>query len=55
MAHAQGRDLLHRWMRNPLITREDVPFQCNTIFNGAVVRLDGEYVLLLRVEGQPRQ
>jgi predicted GH43/DUF377 family glycosyl hydrolase len=48
----QGRDLLHRWTRNPLITREDVPFQCNTIFNGAVVRLDGEYVLLLRVEGQ---
>jgi len=52
MAQRQGRDLLHRWMRNPLITREDVPFQCNTIFNGAVVRLDGEYVLLLRVEGQ---
>lgn len=52
MAQRQGRDLLHRWVRNPLITREDVPFQCNTVFNGAVVRLDGEYVLLLRVEGQ---
>ena len=52
MPSIQGRDLLHRWTRNPLITREDVPFQCNTIFNGAVVRLDGEYVLLLRVEGQ---
>lgn len=52
MAHRQGRDLLHRWARNPLLTLDDMPYQCNTIFNGAVVRLDGEYVLLLRVEGQ---
>ncbi len=52
MANKQGNDLLRRWTRNPLITLEDVPYQCNTVFNGAVVRLDGEYVLLLRVEGQ---
>jgi predicted GH43/DUF377 family glycosyl hydrolase len=52
MVHRRGRDLLHRWTRNPLLTLEDLPYQCNTIFNGAVVRLDGEYVLLLRVEGQ---
>lgn len=48
----QGRDLFHRWTHNPLITLEDVPFSCNTIFNGAAVRHDGQHVLLLRVEGQ---
>ncbi len=52
MVRRQSRDLLHRWTRNPLLTLDDIPYRCNTIFNGAVVRLDGEYVLLLRVEGQ---
>jgi len=52
MIYGQGRDLLHRWERNPLLTLDDMPYQCNTLFNGAVVRLNGEYVLLLRVEGQ---
>ncbi|MHC4464041.1 MAG: glycoside hydrolase family 130 protein [Planctomycetota bacterium] len=48
----QGRDLLHRWERNPVITVEDVPFRANTVFNGTpIVTEDGIY-LLLRVEGQ---
>jgi len=48
----QGRDLLHRWERNPIITLQDVPFRCNAVFNGTPVKFDGEYLLLLRVEGQ---
>jgi predicted GH43/DUF377 family glycosyl hydrolase len=47
-----GRDLLHRWERNPIITVRDVPFRCNTVFNGTPVKLDGEYYMILRVEGQ---
>jgi predicted GH43/DUF377 family glycosyl hydrolase len=31
---------------------EDVHYRCNTIFNGTPVKLGGEYLLLLRVEGQ---
>ena len=47
-----GRDLLHRWSRNPIITLADVPFRCNTVFNGTPLKLNGEYVMIVRVEGQ---
>lgn len=47
---ARGRDVIHRWEGNPLITLEDIPFQCNTVFNAACVKRDREYILLLRVE-----
>lgn len=52
MVQKQGRDLLHRWQRNPIITLVDVPYQCNAVFNGTPVKFDSEYLLLLRVEGQ---
>ena len=52
MAGGRGRDLLHRWERNPIITVRDVPFRCNTVFNGTPVKVDGEYYMILRVEGQ---
>lgn len=52
MAMRRGRDLLHRWEGNPIITIEDIPFRCNTVFNGSPIKIDGEYLLLLRVEGQ---
>ncbi|MHC4387090.1 MAG: glycoside hydrolase family 130 protein [Planctomycetota bacterium] len=48
----QGRDLLHRWERNPAISLEDVPYKCNTVFNGTPVKVGDDYLLLLRVEGQ---
>ena len=47
-----GRDLLHRWEGNPILTLEDIPFPCNSVFNGTPVKLGEEYLLLLRVEGQ---
>ena len=52
MIAAPGRDLLHRFEGNPTLTVRDIPYRCNTVFNGSPVRLNGEYVLLLRVEGQ---
>ncbi|MFB0517373.1 MAG: glycosidase [Candidatus Neomarinimicrobiota bacterium] len=48
----RGRDILHRWEGNPVLTLEDMPFPCNSVFNGTPVKLNGEYLLLLRVEGQ---
>ncbi len=52
MMRKQGRDLMHRWEQNPIITLEDVPYRCNSIFNGTPVKINGEYLLLLRIEGQ---
>ncbi|MFH1749150.1 MAG: glycoside hydrolase family 130 protein [Planctomycetota bacterium] len=45
-----GRDVIHRWEGNPVITLEDIPFECNTVFNAAATRFNGEYLLLIRVE-----
>ncbi|NOY76153.1 MAG: glycosidase [Kiritimatiellaeota bacterium] len=47
-----GRDLLHRFEGNPIVALEDIPFRCNTVFNGTPVKKDGVYYLLIRVEGQ---
>lgn len=45
-------DLLDRYPENPIITSADIPFTCNTVFNGSPLKIDGEYFMLLRVEGQ---
>jgi predicted GH43/DUF377 family glycosyl hydrolase len=47
-----GHDILHRFEGNPIIALEDIPFRCNTVFNGAVVKRGNEYIHLLRVESQ---
>ena len=47
-----GRDLLHRYRGNPILTLDDMPYRCNTVFNGTPVKVDGQYLMLLRVEGQ---
>ena len=52
MRKRAGRDIFHRWEGNPALTLEDIPFRCNTVFNGTPVKLGDEYLLLLRVEGQ---
>ena len=52
MARRMGRDLFHRWEGNPVLALGDIPFRCNTVFNGTPVKLGGEYLLLMRVEGQ---
>ncbi|MDO8681909.1 MAG: glycoside hydrolase family 130 protein [Armatimonadota bacterium] len=45
-----GRDIVHRWEGNPIITVEDIPFRCNSVFNAAAAMYGDEYILLLRVE-----
>jgi predicted GH43/DUF377 family glycosyl hydrolase len=46
----KGRDIIHRWEGNPLITLDEIPFPCNTVFNAACAKMGAEYILLLRVE-----
>ena len=45
-----GQDVVERWHKNPIITRESVPFPCNTVFNAAAVKFGDTYLLLTRVE-----
>lgn len=52
MAKSYASDMLTRYAGNPIITADDIPFSCNTVFNGSPLRFGDEYLLLLRVEGQ---
>mgnify|MGYP006297562063 CR=1 FL=1 len=52
MSTRPGRDFLHRSEHNPLLTVNDVPVRCNTVFNGTPIKVDDEYLMLLRVEGR---
>jgi len=50
MPRKLGRDVIDRWYKNPIITLENVPFPCNTVFNAAATKFGDEYLLLMRVE-----
>ncbi|RPI66085.1 MAG: glycosidase [Ignavibacteriales bacterium] len=39
-----------RYNKNPILTKEDVPFKVNSIFNPGAVKFNGNYLLLCRVE-----
>lgn len=47
-----GQDYMERYAGNPIITADDIPFTCNTVFNASPIKRGDEYYLLLRVEGQ---
>ena len=51
-SHTIGRDLLHRYEGNPVLTLDDIPYRCNAVFNGSPVKIGEEYLILLRIEGQ---
>ena len=44
------QELVKRYEENPIITHEDIPVPCNTVFNAGAARHKDEYILLLRVE-----
>ncbi|MHC4736971.1 MAG: glycoside hydrolase family 130 protein [Planctomycetota bacterium] len=50
MAKKFSYDVVNRWEGNPLLTIEDIPFPCNTVFNAACAKYNGQYILLLRIE-----
>ncbi len=47
---ADGRSLFVRHPSNPILTVDDVPYPANTAFNPGAARVNGETVLLVRVE-----
>ena len=52
MQFRTDHDIFRRWEGNPVLALEDIPFRCNTVFNGTPVKKDGTYYLLIRIEGQ---
>jgi len=44
------QDIIKRFRGNPIITVDDIPFTCNTVFNAGAIKYKDEYLLLLRVE-----
>ncbi|MFP4053581.1 MAG: glycoside hydrolase family 130 protein [Phycisphaerae bacterium] len=51
MPEQTGRDVVHRWEGNPVISLDDLEFQCSDILNAAAVKFQGETILLVTVEG----
>jgi len=41
---------IERFKSNPILTKEDVPFRVNSIFNAGAVMYNNEYLLVCRVE-----
>lgn len=50
MKNPHFRDLFRRHLDNPIITIEDIPYPANTVFNAGATTVDGETLLLMRVE-----
>lgn len=47
----KGKEIVERYIGNPIITSQDIPVPCNTVFNAAATVYNNEYILLVRVEG----
>jgi predicted GH43/DUF377 family glycosyl hydrolase len=45
-----GRDIVTRSCKNPLISISDLPFRAEDIWNAAVVRFEGKYLMLFTVQ-----
>lgn len=50
MTASDGEALFTRHPLNPIITAADLPYPANAVFNPGAARVNGDTVLLLRVE-----
>lgn len=50
MDHEPGRELLTRYEHNPILSARDWPYKVNAVFNAAAVEIQGQVLLLVRVE-----
>ena len=41
---------INKYSKNPILTKDNVPFHVNSIFNAGAVRIDDKYLLLCRTE-----
>lgn len=50
MASAIAKEVFKRYRGNPIITAADMPYPASSVFNPGAVEIDGETLLLMRVE-----
>ena len=50
MVHSTEIDIIRRYKENPIIKLEDVGSSCLNIMNAGAVKIDDEYILLVRIE-----
>ena len=50
MTEKKSNALFKRYEYNPIITAKDIPYRANTVFNAGAALVNGETVLLLRIE-----
>lgn len=50
MIHRTGRDIVHRWQGNPLISIQSLGFRIADIRNATVAPLNGETIMLITME-----
>ncbi len=41
-------DIVRRYAHNPILTKNDIPYAVETVHNAALVKHDGEYIMLFR-------
>ena len=41
-------DIVRRYAHNPILTRREIPYPVETVHNAAVVKHEGEYIMLFR-------
>jgi len=47
-------EVVRRYDKNPILTAEDIPIPCNSVFNPGAIKYGNQYLLLLRVEDHDR-
>ncbi len=50
MGRSFGRDVIHRYEKNPILNLEDMAFTCLNIMNAGAVKYKNEIILMVRVE-----
>ena len=47
--------VIRRYKKNPILTAEDVPFECLRCYNPAAFKYEGHYMMLVRIWGENRR
>lgn len=46
----RGRDIIHRFEDNPIISIDDLTFQCADVCNAGAIKVEDEYILLITIK-----
>lgn len=48
------KDIIKRYERNPIITKEHLPCDANAVFNSGAIKVNDKYIMVLRIENKDR-